>query len=147
MLLAAVISLCVLPFHSQYSSWKPPLVFQYVNPAMPIAPNFLFVNLCCVRRVARPPYCPPAPSPADFISSAHLLSLLLDFPCANPASPMTLYSYWIFAVSSAWQPSWALLFLFHLQCSFTKPLIFHVQIQLCQLHSTFCYWIVPSSFA
>ena len=38
--------------------------------------------------MTRPPYSAPVPSPADFICLILLRSLLLDFPCATPATPI-----------------------------------------------------------
>ena len=50
-------------------------------PATPIAPDRLFFNVRSVGRMARPPYCPPVPSPACFIRLILLQSLTLDLPC------------------------------------------------------------------
>ena len=55
-------------------------------PATPIGPDRLFLNVRSVGRMARPPYCPPVPSPACFIRLILLQSLTLDLPCATPAA-------------------------------------------------------------
>ena len=62
------------------------LDFPCATPATPIAQDSLFLNVRSVCRVARPPYSASVPSLASFIHLILLQSLLLNFPCATPAT-------------------------------------------------------------
>ena len=64
------------------------LDFLCATPATPIAPDRLFLNVRSVGRMARPTYSAPVPSSAGFIRLVRLRSLLLDFLCATPATPI-----------------------------------------------------------
>ena len=94
---AAIISLCALEarpagFHSPNSFAKLPpedlLDFPCATPATQIALDRLFFSVRSVGRMACPPYCPLVLSPAGFIRLILLRSLVLDFPCATPATPI-----------------------------------------------------------
>ena len=64
------------------------LDFLCATPATPIAPDRLFLNVRSVGRMARPLYSAPVPSSAGSIRLVSLRSLLLDFLCATPATPI-----------------------------------------------------------
>ena len=64
------------------------LDFQCATPATPIAADLLFLNVRSVCRLARPPCSAPVQSQACFICLTLLRSLLLDFPCSTPATPI-----------------------------------------------------------
>ena len=64
------------------------LDFPCATPAKPISLDRSFLKVRYVGRMAQPPHCPPVPTLASFVRLILLRSLLLEFPCAAPATPI-----------------------------------------------------------
>ena len=64
------------------------LDFPCAAPAKPIALDLLFLKVRSVGRMAKPPHCPPVPTLTGFVRLIHLRSILLDFLCVTPATPI-----------------------------------------------------------